>query len=104
MTTTPVFEPREERAKYAMLARALSTCTFLPASWDKCFARNMAATANDPAIAFTERQQAQLVRLANRYRRQLDTTTIMLAQDLGEIAALRQFEPQRAAQAALPNP
>jgi phage-related baseplate assembly protein len=88
----PIFDPREERAKYAMLARALAACTFLPASWDKCFTRNMSAIANDPAVAFTERQSAHLVRLVNRYRRQIDTTIVMLAMDLGEIAAQRRVE------------
>lgn len=56
----------------AVLARRLSGCRFLPGSWDKRFAHDMAALASAEPIAFTERQAESLRRLAHRYRKQLE--------------------------------
>lgn len=56
----------------SLRAQALERCTFLPASTDKRFVRDMAArsrTAHPPAL--TDRQAAYLTRLAWRYRRQM---------------------------------
>jgi hypothetical protein len=48
------------------LAQALARCIFLPGSWDKRFAHDMAARSN-----VTEKQAANITRLAWRYRKQL---------------------------------
>lgn len=58
------------------LARALHGCSMLPGSWDKRFARNMAeiATAddNEPGkYGITLAQKEHLIRLAQKYRRQI---------------------------------
>jgi len=80
--------PRDERAEYGRVARALARCTLLPGCWDKRFSRAMSAIADvDPGWPFTERQRASLLRLAHKYRRQLKTEIIILAQDLAEAAA-----------------
>ena len=50
------------------MRRALGRCTFLPASWDKRFAR---ALAMMPADKITERQRRNVIRLAWKYRRQM---------------------------------
>lgn len=51
--------------------RLLSRCTFLPASWDKRFVRDMVAKANDPEpVPLTERQHRCLMEKVHRYRRQ----------------------------------
>ena len=50
------------------MRRALGGCTFLPASWDKRFAR---ALAMMPADKITERQRRNVIRLAWKYRRQM---------------------------------
>ena len=66
----------------AAIAKALEICTFLPASWDKRFARDMAfAAKNSPERVLTEKQRASLLRLAIKYRRQLPTEIVILAQD-----------------------
>jgi hypothetical protein len=52
-------------------ARRLARCSFLPGSWDKRFARDLAARAEDPEATITEKQAAALARLTQRYRRQL---------------------------------
>lgn len=43
--------------------------TFLPGSWDKRFARDMASLGEYDLL--TERQQEQVERMAHRYRKQL---------------------------------
>lgn len=53
-------------------AFALSHCRFQPASFDKRFARDMAARATSrPDDPLSERQHATLVRIVWHYRRQL---------------------------------
>ena len=52
-------------------AELLSHCTFLPASYDKRFARNIHAEAVDPDGGLTEKQAALLERMYYRYRRQI---------------------------------
>ena len=47
---------------------ALGRCIFLPASWDKRFAR---ALAEMPEDKITERQRRNVIRLAWKYRRQM---------------------------------
>ena len=56
----------EDRANIAKLVR----CTFLPASFDKRFARDLnSQLANGGEI--TEKQRAYLVKLIHKYRRQI---------------------------------
>jgi hypothetical protein len=82
--------PADDRSRYALIARALAGCSFLPGCWDKRFARDMAFIAEHSREKdFSERQRVHLVRLAHKYRRQLATATVMLAQDLAEAAAER---------------
>lgn len=45
--------------------------TYLPASWDKRFARSLAEKARDPDALLSERQREQMRRMAHRYRGQL---------------------------------
>ena len=85
----------------AKIAAALVRCTFLPASWDKRFARDIAAQAEHrPDMPLTDRQAAHLLRLVHKYRRQLPTAIIELALDEMERRA-----DERAAQGlpALPD-
>jgi hypothetical protein len=49
----------------------LSACSFSPASWDKKFVRDMTHEASQLNPLITEKQAAQLPRLAHRYRKQL---------------------------------
>jgi hypothetical protein len=64
------------------IALALARCTFLPGSWQKRFARDMAAMATHaPDHPLSERQTAWLIRLAHTYRRQLPTSVIAAALD-----------------------
>ena len=64
------------------IALALAGCTFLPGSWQKRFARDMAATATHaPDHPLSERQTAWLIRLAHIYRRQLPTVVLAAALD-----------------------
>lgn len=75
------------------IALALGNCTFLPGSWDKRFARDLAfAAKNSPDVAFTERQAAHLLRLAHKYRRQLPAEIVLRALDEMEYAAERRVE------------
>jgi hypothetical protein len=69
--------------EYAKIAIALSRRTFLPGSWDKRFARAMDFLAGEDKPE-TKAQRVQLLRLAHKYRRQLETEIIILAQDEGE--------------------
>jgi len=64
-------------AEQIAVAQALGRCTFLPASDHKRFARDMDARSRityPPAL--TERQSAQLARLAWRYRRQMPSALV----------------------------
>lgn len=49
--------------------QALKQCTFLPGSFDKRFVRDLSALPADAEL--TERQAANVERLAYRYRRQI---------------------------------
>ena len=72
------------------VALALGRCTFLPASWDKRFARDMASAAQHaPASEITDRQRAHLLRLCHKYRRQIPTRVLETALDEMMIAAER---------------
>lgn len=64
------------------IAIALSHCSFLPASWDKRFCRQLGKRAQHrPDLPLTERQVAHLLRLTHKYRRQLPTKVIETALD-----------------------
>lgn len=52
-------------------AIALHAATMLAGSWDKTFARNMAHIARCETAKFTEKQVANIERLAWKYRRQI---------------------------------
>ena len=83
----------DKHAIYARIACALEACSFLPGSWDKRFARNMAAKSRHaPAGDFTEKQRVHLIRLAHRYRRQIPVAVIILAQEEAESAAGRRVD------------
>lgn len=72
------------------IARALGDCFFLPASWDKRFARQMAYVAeHSPDKDLTDKQIANLIRLAHKYRRQMPTGALEAALDESERAADR---------------
>jgi hypothetical protein len=91
VATDLAMAPELEDAGYVAVAKALRRCTFTPGCWDKRFARAMSAIADeDFDRRFSERQRANLIRLAHKYRRQLATEVIVLAQDLAEAAALKQ--------------
>jgi len=66
---------------YIVMLAALVRCTFLPASWDKRFVNGM---FDRDITKATDRQRATIVRLVHRYRRQIPTEVIMLAQDCAE--------------------
>lgn len=80
--------PLSHTISYRDVAAALGNCTFLPASWDKRFARNMARVATQD-LRFTERQENHLLRLAHKYRRQISARVLEGALDLAESAADR---------------
>ena len=63
---------------FPRLIRALARCTFPVGSWDKRFVRNMLDREE-----FSEKQQACILRLVHRYRRQIPTD-IINAQDAAE--------------------
>lgn len=78
------------RDNYAIIAKALGACSFLPGSWDKRFARSMAFRAEHPeGGCFTERQRVHILRLAHKYRRQIPTSVLELVLDEAERAADR---------------
>jgi hypothetical protein len=96
------------------IAKALAACRFLPASWDKRFARDMAAMAtNRPDRDFTDRQLAHLLRLAHKYRRQISASVLETALDEMErqanprvasgSPALPDFAPRRRRKPAAPT-
>jgi hypothetical protein len=60
------------------VAQALALCTFLTASDDKRFARDMANRS--PDLALSERQALHLERLAWRYRRQMPADLVPAGQ------------------------
>jgi hypothetical protein len=53
----------------------LSECSFSPGSWDKRFVHDMVHEASQLNPLITEKQAAQLPRLAQRYRKQLAALT-----------------------------
>lgn len=69
---------------YVAMISALARCTFLPASWDKRF---VGAMCQRPPDKMTEPHRATILRLIHRYRRQISTEIIILAQDYGEFRA-----------------
>jgi hypothetical protein len=57
------------------IAKALSRCTFVPATPPKRFARDMASAAEHrPDLELTERQRKYLFDLLHRFRRQIPQT------------------------------
>lgn len=72
-----------------LLISALARCSFLPASLDKRFARDMTAIAGRVGGALTARQRSRLSALVYRYRRQIDAKVVAKA-------ALRLAEEQAA--------
>lgn len=65
----------EEDRLITSRARALGRCTFIPGSWDKCFASDMAAKAVSAQIegggGFTGAEVAWITHLCWKYRRQV---------------------------------
>ena len=57
---------------------ALAKCTFLPASFDKRFVRDM--LGRNPE-AMTEKQRRLVSALVQRYRRQIPASVVALARD-----------------------
>lgn len=54
------------------IAINLNKCRYMPGSFEKRFARDMAFVAeNNPTIDLTEKQREQLYRQLKRYRKQL---------------------------------
>ena len=70
MNCGPVVKQRANEITI-LRAKALANCTFLPASWDKRFARDMARQANAETPVFSEKQIENINRLAWKYRRQI---------------------------------
>lgn len=62
-----------------LLIKHLRRCTFLPASFDKRFARTMGHIADRPAGELTDRQRSCLNSLAYRYRRQIPAPIVAKA-------------------------
>lgn len=60
-------ERRPMSEKERELSHALTRCIFLPGSWDKRFAHDVARQS-----LITEKQAASIAQLAWKYRRQLD--------------------------------
>ena len=56
-------------ARHYEALQALKQCTFLPGSYDKRFVRNLSALPQEREL--TERQAANVERMAYRYRRQI---------------------------------
>ena len=72
-----------------LLIQHLGRCSFLPASFDKRFARNMTHTAGTPAGLLSTRQRSCLNAMVYRYRRQIPAAIVAKA-------ALRLAEEQTA--------
>lgn len=68
------------------LARALAPgqVSYLPASRDKRMAVTLSARSFALHSEMTEGEGRELLRLAHRYRRQLDSWTLILAMRVGE--------------------
>lgn len=67
-------EPLERTPMTALeqdAARALGKCTYLPGSFEKRFARDMASHASSESPQITERQRAWLWKQVYRYRKQI---------------------------------
>ena len=62
-----------------LLIRHLERCSFLPASFDKRFARSMTHTANAPAALLSPRQRSCLNAMVYRYRRQIPAAIVAKA-------------------------
>lgn len=57
------------------IAKALDSCTYLPGSFEKRFARDMAAYAEfNPKYELTEKQRDWLYKQLKRYRKQIPNT------------------------------
>jgi hypothetical protein len=81
-----------------LISEALGRCSFLPASWDKRFCRDMAFIAErSREVEISEYQNANLLRLVYKYRRQLPTTIVELALDEMERNADRRSATGRGA-------
>lgn len=61
------------------MAAALARCSFTPGSWDKRFARDVAAQLRATAY-ITQRQAESLRQMVHRYRRQLPPEVVALGQ------------------------
>jgi hypothetical protein len=61
------------------MARALGRCSFTPATFDKRFARDIAARAEKPEPTITEAGAACLRAKVHRYRRQIAADVVALA-------------------------
>jgi hypothetical protein len=61
------------------MARALGACRFAPATFDKRFARDIAARAEKPEPTITEAGAACLRAKVHRYRRQIPADVVALA-------------------------
>ncbi len=71
--------------EYAKIIRALSSCSFLPGSWEKNFVRKMDAKRyDDNACCLSDRQRKTVRDLAQKYRRQLSAEIVALAAALGQ--------------------
>ena len=73
----PIHErfPMTEQEKDAALA--LSKCTFLPGSFEKRFARDMASIVNGEMPQITPKQKIYLWRLTYKFRRQINNDALV---------------------------
>jgi hypothetical protein len=76
--------PTEKADPYVQMLSALVRCTFPVGSWDKRFVRDLVGR---PISGMTEKQRASIVRLVHKYRRQIPTEIIILAQDISKTVA-----------------
>jgi len=67
----------------------LTSCTFKPGCWDKKFVRDLAERVRGGHVDFSERQRETLLRLVHKYRRQIPTEILIIAQDEAERAAAK---------------
>jgi hypothetical protein len=77
MKTATKIPCRPTTAAERLIIRQLSFVTMLPGSWDKRFARSMesrlqAKAEKGETLEITEKQAEQLLRMAHRYRRQIE--------------------------------
>lgn len=73
----------DEHRLAAIRDMAPGSVRYLPASFEKRFARGVAARAEDPAFEPTPRQWVQIQRLAHRYRRQAPVAHSVLCEACG---------------------